>query len=232
MDTQKKLRLSGQFTRLPQADIDAFNGLPVGWISDALDRQAALPHLIKPVTQKTEFAGSALTVETPYNDNLAVYAALSIARPGDVLVIAIDDKNSATPSCSLCGDILAGFAKNAGIVAIVTNGLVRDKMGLDNVNIPVFAAGLSPNAPAKEGPGSCGLDIRIGGRVIASGDLICGDDDGIVHIARAQIEQTRKGLVAVANKEQQMDKALQTGAPQPDWLKARLAEEDIDWQKD
>ena len=54
--------------------------------------------------------------------------------------------------------------------------------------------------------------------------------DGIVHIARAQIGQTRKGLVAVANKEQQMDRALQTGAPQPDRLKARLAEGDIDWQ--
>ena len=222
--------MSIQSVRVPKADIDAFNGLPVGWISDALDRQSAMPHIIKPVTHKTEFAGSALTVKTPYNDNLAVYAALSIARPGDVLVIAIDDENRENSSCSLCGDILAGFAKNAGIVAIVTNGLVRDKLGLDNVNIPVFAAGLSANAPAKEGPGSCGLDIQIGGRVIASGDLICGDDDGIVHIARAQIGQTRKGLVAVANKEQQMDRALQTGAPQPDWLKARLAEGDIDWQ--
>ena len=52
MDKQNKLCLSSQFPRLPQADIDAFNGLPVGWISDALDRQSAMPHIIKPVTIK------------------------------------------------------------------------------------------------------------------------------------------------------------------------------------
>ena len=228
MGPPKTLRLSDSFTRLTEADIQVFTDLPVGWISDALNRKAALPHSIKAVTRRTMFAGSALTIHTRYNDNLAIYAGLSIAKPGDVLLIAVDADNADRPSCSLCGDILAGFARNAGIRAIVTNGLVRDKVGLDNVGIPVFAAGLSPNAPFKDGPGSCGLPIQIADRVIYSGDLICGDDDGVVHIPRDKIDSVRKGLCAIAEKEQMMEQALAAGKKTPDWLAERLSHSDVE----
>ena len=229
MSQHKSLRLSANFTRLAEADIEAFSDLPVGWISDALNRNAALPHSIRPVTRRTMFAGSALTIETRYNDNLAIYAGLSIAKPGDVLVIAVDTEDTTTPSCSICGDILAGFARNTGISALVTNGLVRDRVGLDNMGIPVFAAGLSPNAPRKDGPGSCGLPIQIADKVIYSGDLICGDDDGVIHVAQADFAATLDGLKTVAAKEEAMDAALMAGYRQPDWLEERLAEDDIDF---
>lgn len=229
MDPHTSLFLSDSFTRLSEADIEAFTGLPVGWISDALDRKAALPHSIKPVTRRTMFTGSALTIQTRHNDNLALYAALSLARAGDVLVIAVEPDNQANPSCSICGDILAGFARNAGITAVVTNGLVRDRVGLDNVGIPVFAAGISPNAPSKDGPGSCGLPIEIEGRTIYSGDLICGDEDGVVHIPQEKIDRVRSGLCAIAEKEQKMEKALADGQKIPEWLAERLARSDIKW---
>lgn len=231
MSQHKSLRLSANFTRLAESDIEAFSDLPVGWISDALNRNAALPHSIRPVTRRTMFAGSALTIETRYNDNLAIYAGLSIAKPGDVLVIAVDAEDTTTPSCSICGDILAGFARNTGISALVTNGLVRDRVGLDNMGIPVFAAGLSPNAPRKDGPGSCGLPIQIADKVIYSGDLICGDDDGVVHIPQDKIDSVRKGLCAIAEKEQHMEQALAAGQKTPDWLAERLANADVEWLK-
>ena len=163
------------------------------------------------------------------DDNLALYAALSIAKAGDVLVIAAHPDDVSSKPCSLCGDILAGFAKNAGISAIVTNGMVRDRIGLDAVGLPVFAAGLTPNAPFKEGPGSCGLPIKIGKKIISSGDIICGDDDGIVHIARPDINTALAGLKAVAEKEKAMDAKLLAGHRQPDWLEARLRQDDIEF---
>lgn len=229
MTLKPTLKIKRDFTRIDAGKIDVLSGLSVGWISDALDRSAALPAHISPITRNTVFTGSALTVATKADDNLAIYAALSIAIAGDVLVIAIDPEDISSTPCSLCGDILAGFAKNAGISAIVTNGMVRDRIGLDAVGLPVFAAGLTPNAPFKEGPGSCGLPVKIGRKIISSGDIICGDNDGVIHVAQADFAATLDGLKTVAAKEEAMDAALKAGYRQPDWLYERLAEDDIDF---
>src|SRR3989337_453245 len=101
-------------------------------------------------------------------DTLAPYAALAFARPGDVLVVAAD----AYEGASVAGDILLGMAKNKGIAALVTDGMVRDVEGLNAVGIPVFARGLSPNSPYKDGPGEIGLPVALGGMSIDPGDLI------------------------------------------------------------
>ncbi len=144
-------------------------------------------------------------------------------------MIATEPPDLSLTPCSLCGDILAGFARNAGISAIVTNGMVRDRLGLDKVGIPVFATGLTPNAPFKEGPGSCGLPVKIGKKFISSGDIICGDHDGVVHIAQSDINTALAGYKAVAKKEKAMDAKLLTGHFQPDWLKARLEQDDVEF---
>ena len=88
----------------------------------------------------------------------------------------------------MAGDVMLGMARNAGIVALVTDGMVRDIDGLDGVGIPVFARGLTPNSPFKDGPGEIGLPIAIGGVIVEAGDLIVGDQDGVVVVARSVAE--------------------------------------------
>ena len=107
---------------------------------DAQGRRGALPHWIRPLSRQTRFVGAALTVRTRPVDNLAPYAALKFAKPGDVLVVAVDGSTST----SVIGDILLGMAKNAGIVAGVTDSVVRDIEGINQVGIPMFAQGLCP----------------------------------------------------------------------------------------
>ena len=72
------------------------------------------------------------------------------------MVIATD----AYEEASVVGDILVGMAKNQGVSAFVTDGMVRDIDGLNAVGIPVFARGLSPNSPYKDGPGRSGCRSR------------------------------------------------------------------------
>ena len=121
----------------------------------------------------------------------APYAALKFAQPGDVLVVAVDGNSAA----SVIGDVLLGMARNAGIVAAVTDGMVRDIAGIDEVGIPVFAQGLSPNSPFKDGPGEIGGAITLGGTTVRAGDLVVGDIDGVVVVPRAP---DRSGRCAVA----------------------------------
>src|SRR3712207_1246081 len=137
------LTVRREFPR-PRAEyVERLAGAAVGHIVDAQGRVGALHHAIKPVTRAHRFAGVALTVDAGPRDNLAAWAALSVAKPGDVLVITTGGYEGA----AVTGDLMVGMARNAGIVAVVTDGLVRDLDGLDAVGIPVFAAGVTPNSP-------------------------------------------------------------------------------------
>ena len=134
------------------------------------------------------FCGVALTVQSRPRDNLAPYAAIRYAKPGDVMLISTDCYEEA----SVAGDVLLGMAKNQGVCALVTDGLVRDIDGLNAVGIPVFARGLSPNSPHKDGPGKIGLPIYVGGVMVNSGDVVIGDKDGVVVVAAKRLKVSRR----------------------------------------
>lgn len=192
---------------------------PTGWIVDANGRRGALDWRIRPLTRATRFCGVALTVRNRPRDNLAAYAALKYARPGDVLVIATEGYEEA----SVAGDVLVGMARNAGVVAIVTDGMVRDIDGIDAVGIPVFARGLTPNSPHKDGPGEIGVAVAIGGAIVAPGDIVAGGIDGVVVVARERAAEVAAGLDEVAAKEAKMDRWVRDGAKLPPWLDETLA---------
>ena len=212
------LTVRRHFPRPSPAQLEPFQSAPTGWVVDALGRRGALPHWIRPISKATRFVGAALTVRTRPVDNLAPYAALKFALPGDVLIVATDGSDSA----SVMGDILLGMARNAGLVAAVTDGLVRDVVGIDQAGIPTFARGLSPNSPFKDGPGEVGLPITVGGVTVDAGDLLVGDVDGVVVVPRDRIDAVGRELAAVADKEAQMERAVAEGARQPGWLDAVL----------
>ena len=203
---------------IPRADandIHALGAAQVGNVVEAIGRSGAMAHPIKAVTTANRFAGSALTVNAGPRDNLAPWAALRRAQPGDVLVIA----TGGHVDHSVCGDLMMGMAKNAGIVAIVTDGAVRDLTGANMVGIPVFAAAVTPNSPQKNGPGSVGCPVVCGGVAVAAGDVVCGDEDGVVVIPAARIGAARAGLVAIRAKEEAMEQDVAAGATAPGWLR-------------
>src|SRR4029078_2159698 len=156
-------------------------------------------------------------------DNLAPYAAIPYAQPGDILVVATEGYEEA----SVGGDILVGMAKKQGVRAFVTDGLVRDIDGLNAVGIPVCARGLSPNSPYKDGPGTIGLPITLGGVVVAPGDVVIGDQDGIVVVARDALDGVLASLVEVGEKEAKMDRMVASGALLPPGLADIIAQKGV-----
>lgn len=208
------LRAARDIPRAERADIEAFGAAPVGNVVDAIGRTGAMDPAVKPVTPKNRFAGAALTVEAGPRDNLAPWAALRLARQGDVLVIA----TGGHVDHSVAGDLLMGMAANAGIVAIVTDGAVRDLTGAGKVGIPVFAAAISPNSPQKNGPGTVGLPIVCGGIAVRSGDVVCGDEDGVVVVPGGRIAAARAELEKVRAKEAAMEAVVAGGSTAPAWI--------------
>lgn len=214
MSSLNALTIKKQFERTDPRVAGAFAGVPTGVICDAQKRSGAMDYRIKPVTTKQQFHGQAVVVDAGQRDNLAAWAALDVVVKGDVLVIATGGFERA----SVIGDNYVGMASNAGVVAVVTDGMVRDTVGIEAVGIPVFAAGVSPNSPWKNGPGTVGLSAPVGGVCVASGDIVVGDGDGVVVVPRARAEEVADQLKDVLAKEHKMDSDVKSGAIRPDWL--------------
>ena len=220
------LTIKRNFKRTGQKLVRKFMNLPSGNVCDAQGRTGALDHRIKPVSKKSRLCGTALTVDAGPRDNLAPWAALEIAKPGDVIVITTGEHLD----CSVVGDIYVGMANNAGVAGIVTDGVVRDLPGINDVGIPVFARGISPNSPWKNGPGRVGLPILIGRVAVKAGDIVVGDQDGIVIVAREKAGDAARAIQTVLAKEKQMEAGVKAGLTVPAWLKAAYETKGVQYQ--
>ena len=188
--------------------VDALRGTPTGFLVDAMGGSGALDYRIKPaIAEHDSFCGVALTCNAGPADNLALVAALESVQPGDVLVCATGNYTG----CAVTGDLVLGMARNCGAVAFVTDGCVRDLPGIRMVGLPCYCVGVTPNSPARSGPGTVGHDISLGGQTVTSGDVVVADQDGVVVIPKARLEEVIARLPAIRKSEADMDQAVRDG---------------------
>ena len=212
------------FARPPPATVAAFAGLPTGHAVDAMGGRGALDYRIKPLAPMTSvMVGVAMTCHCGPADNLALFAALAAARTGDILLAATDGFTAT----SIAGDLLMGMARNRGLLGLVTDGAVRDRAGILGVGLPVFCAGVTPNSPARNGPGTVGLPVVVGGTAVDSGDIIIADNDGVVVVPRSRADSVLARLPAVRAAEAALEARVKAGLEVPDFIKAVLASDRI-----
>jgi 4-hydroxy-4-methyl-2-oxoglutarate aldolase len=213
------LTIRRSFPRPRPEELAAFAGVPTGYVVDALGGRGALDYRIKPLTPaSTVMVGTAVTCHCGPADNLALFAALDVAEAGDILIAATDGFTAT----SVTGDLLLGMAKNRGVRGLVTDGLVRDIAGIAAVGLPVYCAGVTPNSPVRNGPGTIGLPVVMGGATIESGDLIIGDNDGIVVIPRAQVGAVLNRLPDIRAAEAALEAKVKAGLDIPDFIRSIL----------
>jgi 4-hydroxy-4-methyl-2-oxoglutarate aldolase len=108
--------------------------------------------------------------------------------------------------------------KNKGAVAFVTDGMVRDQVGIDPWEFPVFCQGVNPNSPARTGPGSVGLRINLAGVSVEAGDMVICDRDGVVIVPFHRIDEVLTKLSALKTAEAEMEVKIKNGATEPSYL--------------
>jgi regulator of RNase E activity RraA len=191
----------------PAADLLArFVGLPTAVVSDNMHRLFGGGAGLRPLRPGSSLCAPAFTVRVRPGDNLMVHKALDIAEPGDVVVVdAGGDVSNA-----IIGEIMWRYAERRSLAGFVIDGAVRDTGVLSGDGLPVFARGITHRGPYKDGPGEIGYPVAIGGMVVNSGDIVLGDDDGllvvpldaagaIAALASAQQEREAATLVSIAN---------------------------------
>lgn len=213
------LTIRRDFARPAAADLAAFAGVPTGYAVDAMGGGGGLDYRIKPLLPvQAPLVGVAVTCQCGPADNLALFAALAVAQAGDILVAATEGFTAT----SVTGDLLLGMAKNRGIAGFVTDGLVRDLAGIQAVGLAVYCAGVTPNSPVRNGPGKVGLPVVLGGAAIESGDIVIGDQDGVVIVPRAQVAQVRAKLADVRAAEAALEAKVKAGLEIPDFIQSIL----------
>jgi regulator of RNase E activity RraA len=153
-----------------------FRALPVANVSDVMSRMSAGGPRLRPLHAGGAMAGPALTVKTRPGDNLMIHKALLMAEPGDVIVV--DAGGELTTA--MVGELMLSHAIAIGVAGIVINGAVRDYGWIKSNSFPVFAAGITHRGPYKDGPGEINVPIALDGMLIEPGDLMLGDDDGLL----------------------------------------------------
>ncbi|VXB90945.1 NAD(P)-binding domain-containing protein [Citricoccus sp. K5] len=185
--------------------VERLAAIPTAALGDAGDRLGLMTSRIKPVWEAPAVAGRALTVWTRPGDNAAVHRALDAARAGDILVVAAGGHAER----ALMGELIAERAVSKGIRAFITDGAVRDARELAEIGFPVWAAGISPAGPYKDGPGRTEVPVSIGGVVCQPGDYVVADSDGVIVVPSAEVESVlRRGQAVLADEERRRDEIL------------------------
>lgn len=184
-------------------------GFGAATLHEASGQRGALPSGIRPIAPTMRVAGPAFTVATPPRNNLWIHRALAAASPGEVLVASTGELCEA----GYWGDIMTVAALERGIAGLVIDGCVRDSEAIARLGFPVFARGLSIQGTKKDrdAPGSLQMSLALGDAVVEPGDLVVGDRDGVVVVARARVASVLEAARERARREAEVVERLRKG---------------------
>lgn len=213
-------RIVRDYPRPQQGLVDAFVGVPTANVSDNMHRMFAGGPALRPFHRGGKLAGVALTVRTRPGDNLMVHKALDMAGPGDVIVVdAGGDMTNA-----IIGEIMLEYAKSRGVAGFVIDGAMRDAAAMADCDLPVYARGATHRGPYKDGPGEINVPVSIGGMVVAPGDIVVGDEDGMLAVPLAEAEQVLAAARAQQAREADILRGIPEGRLDRSWIDRALAD--------
>ena len=188
-------------------------------LADIAGRRGTMNGRIAALSPGMKCCGPAFTVEVRPGDNLMIHTAMTMAKPGDVIVI--DGKGDLT--CALMGAIMINACKQLGFAGVVMDGALRDTIELRELDFPVWAAGANPNGPLKTSPGRINWTISCGGMSVTPGDLITADADGVLVIERDKVATLFDAAARKEAEETARIAAIKQGKElRPKWLEGSL----------
>ncbi len=198
--------------------VAAFAGVVTPHLSDNMDRLPGITGLTR-FHAGRKLVGTAFTVKVRPGDNLLIYKALMQVQPGHVLVV--DGGGEMTNA--LIGELILQYAQQRGCAGFIVDGAIRDSAAFHAADFPCYARGVSHRGPYKTGPGALNVPVSIAGQVVNPGDLVVGDEDGVITFPVAQaatlLEAARRSLA----KETGISAEIATGRIDQSWLTATLA---------
>ncbi len=176
-------------------------------VYEAAGGVGGMDHTVRPIAWGQRMAGNALTVRCHPADNLMLHAAIAVAQPGDVIVAEVGGLLDA----GYWGEITTVAAMARGVVGLVIDGGTRDREAIVERGFPIWSRAICMRATVKKTPGTINHPVIIGGVTVNPGDLVLGDDDGVVVVARERVDEVLAASRARAAKEAAVMERLRQG---------------------
>lgn len=196
-----------QIQRPQEKLMAAFKDFGAATVYEAAGRIGSVDPSIKPLGRNMRLLGAALTVRCHPKDNLMLHKALQIAQPGDIIVAATDGY----PDAGYFGDLMATSAMTRHVGGLAIDGCVRDSAEIIEMGFPIFCRGTCMRGTVKQTLGSVNHPVLFGDVVVNPGDLVLGDDDGIVIITQSKLEEVLEATRQRVEKEKEKAAALKQG---------------------
>ncbi|WP_414896659.1 RraA family protein [Rhodovulum sp. YEN HP10] len=195
-----------------------FSDIPAPVANDCYGRRNIMDAGIKPIARGMHLCGRAVTVVMPPDDNLMLHAALHAAEPGDILVASTSNDRQS----GVWGELMTRAAMARGLGGLVLDGMCRDSDWIAKSGFQLFARGTCARGSRKLGPGHVNIPVAVGNVVVHHGDIIIGDDDGVMVVPAADAAALLPLCRDKLAKEAARIEAIAAGAPKPGWLMPAL----------
>jgi 4-hydroxy-4-methyl-2-oxoglutarate aldolase len=222
-----KHRIVRKIARADAEVIESLGRQGVATIHEAQARAGLMRPYMRPIYPSARMAASAVTVLAPPGDNLMIHAAIEVCQPGDTLVVATTSESTD----GMFGELLATSCRAHGIAGLVIDAGVRDVTDLTAMGFPVWSKAISAQGTVKASPGSVNVEIVCAGALVRPGDVIIGDQDGVVVVRREMAVEVAKLGAARIEKEEKSRERLKAGELGVDFygLRAKLKELGIEY---
>lgn len=200
-------RVITNFRRLAPEVLDIWRTVPSSVASDSQNRCQSMDARIKPMVPGMRICGQARPVNAMPGDNSMVHHAVSCAEPGDVIVVA----GGGLEDVALAGEWVVRSCKRRGLGGLVVDGSVRDLYEIRTLGVPVFARGAVPRGPHKNFGGIMDVTVSVGNVPVNPGDIILGDEDGVVVVPLALAEETLAQSLALLEREKRWTSEIESG---------------------
>ena len=211
--------------RPPKRLVRDLGAMVTAHLSDNMNRLVAGGAALRPMHAGGKLCGPALTVKVAPGDNLMVHKAIDIAAAGDVIVVDA----GGLVTTAIVGDIMSSLAEKRGVAGLVIYGAIRDSAEIRARRFPVYACGVTHRGPYKNGPGEINVPVALDGMLVAPGDVIVGDADGVVAVPLAHAAELLALAKAQLAKETATLKAIAQGKADRRWVDDTLRERGCDF---
>ena len=202
----KNLNQSALTKKSKEAEMfDIFRKVSTSNISDAMHRKGAMQGISSRIIGK-KIVGRAVTVRTFGGDWAKPVEAIDISGAGDVIVIFNGDRNIA-----MWGGLATQTAVNREVEGVVVDGAVRDFEEIKALDFPTFAANVVPNAGDPKGLGEINVEITCGNQTVNPGDIIIGDDSGVVVVPKERAYEIARRAEEVQKREKRLADEIKNG---------------------